>query len=674
VPMPDLLVEIGCEELPAAACREARAQLPGVLAGALERARLTAAETAVHVAPRRLAVIARGLPDAAAGERLHRRGPRLDAAEQARAGFTRSAPPFARVVEREGFLWIEGEAPSTPVTELIPALVSEIAGGVRFRSSMRWDGGRFSRPVRWLAVCLDGAPAAGSAFGLDAGSTSRGHRVLGGPVELSGAAAYLDELRASCVLADAGERRAAIVAGLDGLGGWDDPAGKLDEVVDLVEWPVVLAGGFDRRYLELPERVIVTAMQSHQRYFPLRGDGGTLEPRFAFVANGAPDPDLIVHGNEAVLAGRLEDAAFAIGRDRERGIEAMAEELARVSFLEGSGSLADKCERMSVLADRLAVQNELTPAQTATIARAVELAKADLVSGLVSEFPDLQGFAGALYAADADEDAAVAEAIGEHHRPTEAGGETPETVAGAIVALADKLDTVGVAFALGLQPTGSRDPYGLRRAAAGIVAIVLERGLELRLEALFEVVIGNLDAAGTRVTREMRESAPRAVGFVLDRVDAALLDEGVPVEEVRCARGSGEDEPAALAALARALRDAGRERLEPLRAAYARCVRIAASGPAGESPVEPSAFTDPAERELAEAIEAVDEAIAECVAVGDHAGALVAAAELVPSINRFFEDVLVMAEDPVVRANRLRLVGEAASTLRTLGDFAQLPG
>ncbi|HUZ84136.1 MAG TPA: glycine--tRNA ligase subunit beta, partial [Gaiellales bacterium] len=340
----------------------------------------------------------------------------------------------------------------------------------------------------------------------------------------------------------------------------------------------------------------------------------------------------------------------------------------------GSGSLSQKTERMRVLADRLAVQNELAAAEAGAAARAAALAKADLVSGLVSEFADLQGFAGSLYAADAGEPDLVCRAVAEHHRPTEAGGETPDTVAGAVVSLADKLDTIGVAFALGLQPTGSRDPYGLRRAAAGIVAVALERGFELRLESLFEVVVGNLDASGTRVTREMRDSPTWAVLFVLDRVDAALLDEGVPVEEVRAARGSGEDEPVALAALARALHEAGRERLEPLRSAYARCSRIAAADGAGRSPVDRALLAETAERDLADAVEAVDEAIAECVAVGDHPGALVAAAELVPAVNRFFADVLVMADDSSVKANRLRLVGEAASTLRTLGDFEQLPG
>jgi glycyl-tRNA synthetase beta chain len=502
---------------------------------------------------------------------------------------------------------------------------------------MRWEGGRFSRPIRWLVVKLDGEIAPVRLAGLESGETTSGHRYEGGHARIGSAATYLEDLRAVRAMADAGERRAVIVAGLDAAGPWADPGAKLDEVVHLVEWPVVLEGRFDRSYLDLPDRVVITAMQSHQRYFPVRVAGGELEPRFVFVANGG-DPDVVRAGNEEVLVGRLDDAAFAHRRDLDRGLETMVLELGRVTFLEGSGSIADKVARIGPLVERLCAGNGLPADVRAAAVRAAALCKADLVSGLVSEFADLEGYAGSLYARAAGEDEAVCTAIEEHHRPREAGGELPSTPAGAVLSIADKADTLAVAFGRGLEPTGSRDPFGLRRAAAGMVAIALERGYVLDPHAL----VGE-----------------PATEFLLDRLEPLLLDEGVAVEEVRAARGSGALEPVAVAALARALHAfAGPDR-DVVRDAHGRCVRIAASTPPGT--VDPALLTDPAERDLAAAL--------------DHPPAtLDEAAELAPRVTRFFDDVLVMAPDEAVRGNRLTLVANVAAALRALGDFGQLPG
>ena len=636
--MPDLLVEIGCEELPAAACRQAEEQLPGLLETGLERAGIAAAECRIHVAPRRLAALAFGLPAERPAERSEVRGPREDAPEQALAGFARKHGLDAAARERrEGFVWAVSEGAPTPVAALVPDLVRSLVEGIQFSKTMRWEGGRFSRPIRWLVVKLDDEVVPMRLAGLASGDTTSGHRYEGGHARLGMAASYLDDLRAVRAMADSGERRAAIVAGLDDAGPWQDPGGKLDEVVHLVEWPVVLQGGFDARYLELPDRVVETAMQSHQRYFPVRRVGADLEPRFLFVGNGG-DPDVVRAGNEEVLVGRLDDAAFAYGRDLERGLEARAAELGRVSFLEGSGSLADKVARLAPIIERLCAENGLADAARVAALRAALLCKADLVSGLVSEFSALEGYAGAVYAHAAGEDEAVAAAIEEHHRPSEAGGELPATDAGAVLSVADKADTLAVAFGLGLEPTGSRDPFGLRRAAAGIVAIALARGLTIAPQEL----VGGA-----------------ATAFLLDRLEPILLDEGVTVEEVRAARGSGAVEPVAVADLARRLHAfAGPDR-DALRDAYNRCVRIAGETPAGEP--DPALLKEPAERALAEAIRTPPDS-------------LEAAAALAPMVNAFFDDVLVMDPDERLRANRLRLVGGTASVLGHYGDFAQLPG
>jgi len=636
--LPDFVVEIGCEELPAAACRQAEAQLPGLLEGALAKAGIGSGERRFHVAPRRLAAIAIGLPAERAAERSEVRGPRADAPEQALAGFARKhGLEPAGLEHRDGFVWAVSEGAATPVTDLVADLVRPLVEGIQFSKSMRWEGGRFSRPIRWLVVKLDDEPVPLRLAGVTGGGTTFGHRYEGGHGPVATAATYLDDLRGLRVMAEASERRAAIVAGLDAAGPWTDPAGKLDEVVYLVEWPVVLEGCFDAGYLELPERVVVTAMQSHQRYFPVRRVGTALEPRFLFVANGG-DPDVVRAGNEEVLVGRLDDARFAYRRDLERGIGAMADELGRVSFLGGAGSLADKVDRLGPIVGRLCQGNGLGQDVAAAAGRAAALCKADLVSGLVSEFADLEGYAGSVYARAAGEAEAVCVAIEEHHRPSEAGGTLPASEAGAVLALADKADTVAVAFSRGLEPTGSRDPYGLRRAAAGIVAIALDRGYRVDPEAL----VGD-----------------GATGFLLDRLEPILLEEGVTVEELRAARGAGTAEPIDVAARARALRAfAGPER-DGVRDAYNRCVRIA--GETAPGPVDDSLLEAAAERELA-------------AAMAEPPATLEAAAALVPAVNRFFEDVLVMAPDEAVRANRLRLVANVAAGLGRLADFGQLPG
>jgi glycyl-tRNA synthetase beta chain len=634
----DLLVEIGCEELPAAACGQAQTQLPGLLEAELAKAGLAAAELRVHVAPRRLAAIALGLPGERPAERTEARGPRADAPDQALQGFARKHGRDPSALERrDGFVWAVSEGAPTPVGELVPEIVRGVVEGIQFSKSMRYEGGRFSRPIRWLVVKLDDAVVPMRLAGLESGETTRGHRYEGGHAAVGSAATYLDDLRAVRAMAEASERRAAIVAGLDAAGPWMDPGGRLDEVVHLVEWPVVLEGRFDAGYLELPDRVVITAMQSHQRYFPVRRVAAALEPRFLFVANGG-DPEVVRAGNEEVLVGRLDDAAFAHRRDLERGLEAMAAELHRVSFLEGSGSLADKAARLGPIVEGLCDRNGLDAAVRAAAVRAAALCKADLVSGLVSEFSDLEGYAGSIYARAAGENEAVCAAIEEHHRPREAGGELPASEAGAVLALADKADTLAVAFGLGLEPTGSRDPFGLRRAAAGIVAIALERGYRLGPQELL---------------------GERAAAFVLDRLDPPLLDEGLTVEEVRAARGSGAAEPVVVAALARALHAFAGPGRDAVRDAYGRCVRIAGSTRPGA--VAEPLLSEPAERDLARALVHPPETLER-------------AAELVPAVNRFFDDVLVMAPDEGVRRNRLTLAANVAAALRPLGDFAQLPG
>ena len=614
--MPSLLLEIGAEELPAAACREAEAQLPD-----LARVHVGAAPSQLFVGPRRIAFLIDDLAERTADEWV--KGPPENLRERAAAGFAKKHGVKVEELElREGFLGIT--VPGRELREVLPGQIDRIVRGFSFKKSMRWDesGIRFARPVRWVLAKLDGETIVGE--------TSFGHRFTHGKVEISTATAYADALRAADVEPVAEERRREIAQGLDAIGAWSDPGGKLDEVIHLVEKPIVLEGRFDERFLQLPERVIVTTMQSHQRYFPIE------RTRFAVVANGG-ETEVVITGHTQVLEARLEDATFTFERDLATGIDALAERLASITFFTGAGSFAEKAERVAKLAERLGGGDASL--------EAARLAKADQASELVREFPELEGYIGAEYARLAGYPDAVTKAIEEQYLPDSSGGPLPETEPGKVLAAADKLDTLGTAFKLGHRPSGSRDPYGLRRAAIGLVRLALEGGLTIDRELLPE---------------EVRE-------FVEERLES-LLD--VPVEYVRAARASTAPD---LGALARRAQELYGERESPafegVYTAYERAHRLAGKAQdEAARQLDQSLLVEDAERALAEALAkvAID-------GNGDLKAALESGAELAPVMERFFEEVLVMAEDEGVRANRLRLLLDVRDTLGALGDFSQIP-
>jgi glycyl-tRNA synthetase beta chain len=617
--MATLLLEIGCEELPAGACREAEQQLP-----ALVERELGARPDRLFVGPRRLAVLLEGVGERTPDEWI--KGPPEHLAEKAAEGFAKKRGVAVEdLVRREGFLGFE--RPGRPLREELPGRLDAIVRGLAFSKSMRWDdsGIRFARPMRWTLAKLDGETVVGES--------SFGHRFTGGAVEIPQAAEYAERLRVAGVEPDAEARRRQIVAGLDAIGGWSDPAGVLEEVVHLAESVQVLEGSFDPRFLQLPERVVVTAMQSHQRYFPLGGS------RFAFVANGG-DPDTVRAGNEVVLEGRLDDASFTFERDVKLGVERLAERLETITFFAGAGSFADKAKRLVELVQRLGGGDAAT--------EAARLAKADQASELVREFPDLEGHIGAEYARLAGYPEAVCAAIDEQYLPDSGGGPLPQTEAGKVLAAADKLDTLTVSFSLGQKPSGSRDPYGLRRAAIGLCRLAVEGGLTIGRDLIPDGV---------------RE-------FVEERLEG-LLD--VPVEYVRAARASAASDLGGVARLAETLY-AEREtpEFQGVVTAYDRADRLAgrAAGDASRE-LDPAFLWEDAERVLAEGLDAVSASVSP---EDDVRAALESGATLAPLMERFFDEVLVMDEDPAVRANRLRLLLDVRDTLGRLGDFSQLPG
>jgi glycyl-tRNA synthetase beta chain len=612
--MASLLLEIGCEELPAFACREAGEQLP-----ALAKRELGSAPDRVFVGPRRLALQFDALEEQTADEWV--KGPPVALREKAAAGFAKKHGVTAEdLVERDGFLGLERKG--RPLAEVVPERLDAIVRGLSFSKSMRWDdtGIRFARPVRWTLAKLGSETVVGE--------TSFGHRFSSGAIEIPDAGEYAARLREAGVEPDAEERRREIVEGLDAIGGWSDPAGVLDEVVYLVESVQVLEGSFDERFLQLPERVVVTAMQSHQRYFPLGAH------RFAFVANGG-DPELVRAGNQAVLEGRLDDASFTFDRDVRVGIDALAERLGAITYFKGAGSFADKSDRLQRLVGELG-------GGEATV-EAARLAKADQASELVREFPDLEGYIGAEYARLAGYPEAVSAAIEEQYLPDSAGGPLPQTETGKVLAAADKLDALATSFSLGHKPSGSRDPYGLRRAAIGLNRLAVEGGLAVSRSLLPD---------------EVRE-------FVEERLEG-LLD--LPVEFVRAARASAAPDLGGVARLAEALYEQRESpEFDGVYTAYERAQRLAGrAADAAAAEVDRSLLKEDAERALADGLAQVE-------VDGDVRQALASGAALAPLMERFFEEVHVMDEDEAVRANRLRLLLDVRDALGRLGDFSQIP-
>jgi glycyl-tRNA synthetase beta chain len=426
--LPTLLFEIGCEELPASACEEALRQM--------RESWVPVFGGTVYATPRRLVLLSDDAPEREPDQWIQ--GPPEHLREKAAEGFARKQGVSVDQLEvRDGFLGVTKAG--RPLLDALPDRLEGLARGLAFSKSMVWDtsGRRFARPVRWLTAKVDGDTVEGF------GGSTYGHRFTHGEVEIPHARDYVELLGAADVDVDQDKRREEIVRGLRELGLEKPNERVLTEVVYLVEKPVVLHGTFDERFLQLPERVIVTAMESHQRYFPLGGN------RFAFVANGG-DPETVVAGNENVLEGRLEDAAFTFERDLARGIDELVKELSSITFVAGAGSFAQKAERLRGLVEALG-------GGEATL-EAARLAKADQSAELVREFPDLEGHIGAEYARLAGFPEAVCAAIDEHYLPESAGGPLPETEAGRVLSAADKVDNLTVAFALGQRPTGSRDP------------------------------------------------------------------------------------------------------------------------------------------------------------------------------------------------------------------------
>jgi len=741
----DFLVELGTEELPPTALRGLEQAFAAGVRTGLEKGGLTHGDVVSFATPRRLAVLVKRLVARQPDQDIKRRGPPVSASFDGSGEPTKAALAFAascgvtvdalqRLDEGKGsFLFFIGTKPGAAVAELLPQIVQTSLDGLPIPRRMHWGSGtaEFVRPVHWLVMLYGKDVLPARLLETDAGNQTQGHRFHAPkPIRITSPATYERALsERGFVLPDFAARRelikdrvTAVAAELGGRALIGDEL--LDEVTALVEWPVPLAGRFEERFLELPREVLISTLQDHQRYFAVEDEQGRLMPSFITVSNiESHDPSKVREGNERVVRPRLADAAFFWGQDRKQPLAARRGALDAMTFQVKLGSLGDKTRRVRALAGEIAGTGigERVDAE-----RAADLCKCDLLTAMVGEFPELQGIMGTYYALADGEPAEVAVAIREHYLPRGAGDELPETHAGLAVAIADKLDTLAGIFDIGEKPTGAKDPFGLRRAAIGLLRILIEKRLDLDLRKLIGVALGNVRADVERI----RVSKAAAAGGANVGAAAATASASADVTHAASAKaakgttgaaaaGTTDDQvydfimerlrayylertPSALPGSAPAFTtemfdavlatkpaspldfDA---RLNALRAfldlpeatslaaANKRIANILRkAGELQHKDVDVEGLKDPAEVRLFDAMRSLREAVATAVAQREYANALGRLAQLRPPVDAFFEQVMVMDEDPRLRANRLALLAQLHGLFIGIADLSRLPG
>ncbi|MDK2882441.1 MAG: glycyl-tRNA synthetase beta chain [Bacillota bacterium] len=687
----DLVFEIGCEEIPARLMPETIRSLKASAEEKLKAARLEFKEIAAYGTPRRLVLFVGDLAEESEPREYEVKGPPAQVAYTADGKPTRAAEGFAksqgvplesltiRQVEGGSYVFAVKREEGRPAGEVLAEILPDLVRSLSFPRPMRWGSGelRFVRPIRWLLALFGTELVPFNLDGLKSDRFTYGHRFLApGPFRIEDPADYFTKLEKAYVVLDPEERRARIRAQGEQLakevgGRALFPEDLLTEVTFLVEYPTALLGSFAPEYLELPSEVVVTPMKDHQRYFPVVDPEGNLLPYFIAVRNGTAEHlDVVRAGNEKVLRARLADARFFFEEDKRMPLADRVERLKHIVFQENLGTLYDKTERLEALAQYLAGAVGLDGAVGAFVVRAAHLAKADLTTNMVYEFPELQGIMGREYALLSGEHASVAQAIAEQYLPRFAGDELPVTIAGSLLALADKMDTIVGCFGVGLVPTGSQDPYGLRRLASGCISIMLEGELDLSLGEVISTAAGLyerqnlLPRPAAEVAREVRE-------FLVGRLRIALEDRGLRYDVVDAVLAAAPDNPGLAYRRAETLQ---RLRQEPffrqLLTAFTRVANLARQ--AGGEELKPDLFTEAAEKELYDHYQKAATRLPALVDEERYREALVLLAELAPSVDRFFEEVLVMAPDPAVRANRLALLKAIRNLGLSIADFSRL--
>ena len=679
----DLLFEIGAEEIPAGFMPNILGQLKQLAETKLNDAHLPFESIATYGTPRRLALIVKGLADTSAEISERHKGPSASIAYDADGNATKAAIGFARgkgldvadLVVEDGYIYAETKTAGVPAKDIVTDMLPQLITGLNFPKSMHWGNldAKFVRPVRWLVALLDEEVIPVEFATVKSGNVTRGHRFLGADeITIKNAASYVDTLKENFVMVDQDARRELISKQLHDMAAsknasivWDDDL--LEEINYLVEWPTALCGGFEESYLALPDAAIITPMKDHQRYFPLVDQDGKLLPMFLTVRNGSDHSiEVVQAGNERVLRARLDDAKFFFNEDRKKPLIDRQDGLTKIVFQEGLGNLADKTERLLTLGRVFSEECELHEDARVVLERATELAKTDLTTGMVTEFTELQGVMGKEYALLDGESPEVAEAIFEQYLPRFAGDVLPQTEAGKVLSIIDKIDNIVATFSRGLIPTGSQDPYALRRQTIGILNILLNSEWNISLRP---IIVESMNLLNVPAEKQ-DELLGQVEEFITLRLKNIFLDREVPHHVIDLLLSNNELSVADAEGLVKALLanriDENVELVQAFTRMYNLVKDVTYTG------VDESLLKEDAERALYEAATKASEASIDAWDNNDYDAVVAVPATLVPAINKFFEDVMVMDKDEAIKANRLQLVRLAYSVMAIIGDISAL--
>ena len=679
----DLLFEIGAEEIPAGFMPNILGQLKTLAETKLNDAHLPFESIATYGTPRRLALIVKGLADTSAEISERHKGPSASIAYDADGNATKAAIGFARgkgldvadLVVEDGYIYAETKTAGVPAKDIVTDMLPQLITGLNFPKSMHWGNldAKFVRPVRWLVALLDEEVIPVEFATVKSGNVTRGHRFLGADeITIKNAASYVDTLKENFVMVDQDARRELISKQLHDIAAsknasivWDDDL--LEEINYLVEWPTALCGGFEESYLTLPDAAIITPMKDHQRYFPLVDQDGKLLPMFLTVRNGSDHSiEVVQAGNERVLRARLDDAKFFFNEDRKKPLIDRQDGLTKIVFQEGLGNLADKTERLLKLGRVFGEECGLHEDTAVVLERATELAKTDLTTGMVTEFTELQGVMGKEYALLDGESPEVAEAIFEQYLPRFAGDVLPQTEAGKVLSIIDKVDNIVATFSRGLIPTGSQDPYALRRQTIGILNILLGSEWNISLRPIFKASMELLNV----LAEKQDELLDQVEEFFTLRLKNIFLDREVPHHVIDLLLSNNELSVADAEGLVNALLANRIDENVELVQAYTRMYNLVKD--VEYTGVNSDLLKEDAEKELFEAASKASEASSAAWEAGDYDAVVAVPATLVPAINKFFEDVMVMDKDEAIKANRLQLVRLAYSVMAIIGDISAL--
>ena len=679
----DLLFEIGAEEIPAGFMPNILGQLKQLAETKLNDAHLPFESIETYGTPRRLALIVKGLADASAEISERHKGPSASIAYDADGNATKAAIGFARgkgidvadLVIEDGYIYAETKTAGVPAKDIVSEMLPQLITGLNFPKSMHWGDldAKFVRPVRWLVALLDEEVIPVEFATVQSGNVSRGHRFLGADeITIKNAASYVETLKENFVMVDQDARRELISKQLHDMAAsknasivWDDDL--LEEINYLVEWPTALCGGFEESYLALPDAAIITPMKDHQRYFPLVGQDGKLLPMFLTVRNGSDHSiEVVQAGNERVLRARLDDAKFFFNEDRKKPLIDRQDGLTKIVFQEGLGNLADKTERLLKLGRVFGEECGLHEDAAVVLERATELAKTDLTTGMVTEFTELQGVMGKEYALLDGESPEVAEAIFEQYLPRFAGDVLPQTEAGKVLSIIDKVDNIVATFSRGLIPTGSQDPYALRRQTIGILNILLGSEWNISLRPIFKASMELLNVAADK----QEELLNQVEEFFTLRLKNIFLDREVPHHVIDLLLSNNELSVADAEGLVNALLANRIDENVELVQAYTRMYNLVKD--VEYTGVNRDLLKEDAEKALFETASKASEASLAAWEAGDYDAVVAVPATLVPTINQFFEDVMVMDKDEVIKANRLQLLRLAYSVMAIIGDISAL--